>query len=928
MPPVSSALWLMRGQGQKSLKKSQGEPKFAAAFAALGFDRLTPIQKKAVPVIAQKRDTLVIAPTGSGKTECAAIPIFARISRTKRKGRIKALYITPLRALNKDIFRRIERYAAAAGLGLGIRHGDTPQSARRKMTLDPPDVMITTPETLVVLLSQPKVLEALSEIEWVVIDEVHEMLPSERGAQLSISMERLELNSSRELTRIGLSATVGNIADAAKFVVGTGRKCKIVQDRSIRKYDVDVLLADGGLPNVIDAVIKNASETAKDSPVLVFTNTRSEAELMTAMLREKLGGKIPVDLHHGSLSREVREESESSLRSGRGGLVVCTSSLELGIDIGNVELVIHYGSPRQVSRLVQRIGRSHHSSGKSARGVIITSTTDDYIEARAILDRVRTGSIESQAVHTCALDVLAHHIVGLAIQLDEVPIGHALELFQRAYPFRSTTLDDLVQTISLLESANLVRLDSKSMSYTRRGRSVRYHYENLSTIRDILKFRVYDTARKSFLGTLDQRFVGDYGEEGNIFVLRGMHWRILNVDEKALRINVEPHRAGGITVPYWRGENIPIDSQTARRAASFRTRKTGMLGRIAARCMANAEFDAPDQSNIVIESCIAEQMIVIHVCYGTRINATLATLLSLMLSSLVGRTVETRSDAYRIAVSSQARISKNMLYAALGDRYEEIATLVQSSLAGSHNVNWHTWCVAKRFGLMDRTAVYDQRDARIIYSRYLGTPITREAIRELYHDKYDLEGTLELLAKIQNKGVNLVWADVGSFSDLAGPILGQTVYRALASNVDRGIIEMVKARLLKAQHRLVCMRCGKWSKLVETSEVRDAPACPRCRAHQITATYKTDEDIPRIINRKRAGKTLGADDARLFRRSWKVASLVANFGRTALIVLSGYGVGADTAARILRDMTDEDAVYKQVYEAERRYVMTRGFWDD
>lgn len=918
----------MKSQDSPSPKKNQTESKLATVFVSLGFKTLTPIQKKAVPIIAQKRDTLVIAPTGSGKTECSVIPVFARVARTKKKCRIKVLYVTPLRALNKDIFRRIEQYARAARLTIGIRHGDTPQSARRKMTINPPDVMITTPETLVSLLSQQKVLDTLSELEWVIIDEVHELLSSERGAQLSISLERLELNSSRELTRIGLSATVGNITDAAKFVSGTNRKCKIVRDRTIRKYDVDVSLIDGGLPSVADEALRCAADIARHSPVLLFTNTRSEAEMITAILREKVNGQIPIDLHHGSLSREVREESESSLRSGLGGIVICTSSLELGIDIGNVELVIQYGSPRQVSRLVQRIGRSRHAGGKSARGIVITSSPDDYMEARAILDRALEGSIEEQVIHNGALDILAHHIIGLAIQVGDVNIGDALELIRRAYPFCNTTLEDLIQTISLLESAGLVTLDPKSMSYRRRGRSIRYHYENLSTIRDVLKFRVFDTARKSFVGTLDQRFVGDYGENGNIFVLRGMHWRILNVDDKAMRINVEPHRAGGMTIPYWRGENIPVDIKTARRAGSFRTRKTGTLGRIAARCMTNAQFDSPNSSTIVVESCRPEGLIVIHVCFGTRINATLATLLSSMLSSLVGRTVESRSDAYRIALSSQSRISEEMVRTVLEAKYDDIASLVQSSLAGTHNVNWHTWCVAKQFGMIERSAVYDRRDARIIYARYLGTPITREAIRELYHDKYDLKGTLDLISKIRNGAMELVWVDTQSFSTLAEPILGRTVYRALPSNVDKGILGMVQDRLMKNTHRLVCARCGLWDRLVATSDIRENLFCPLCRARQITATYKTDDELSKIIQKKHAGQHLNADDARLFRRAWKVASLVENFGKTALVALSGYGVGADTAARILRNMTDEDGIYKQIYEAERNYVMTRGFWDD
>ena len=918
----------MRNQDYENSEKNQARVRFVNVFAALGFATLTPIQKKAVPIIAQKRDTLVIAPTGSGKTECSVIPVFVRVSRTKKKGRIKVLYITPLRALNKDIFRRIQRYANAANLSMGIRHGDTPQSARRKMTENPPDIMITTPETLVVLLSQEKILTALSELEWVIVDEVHELLSSERGAQLAISIERLELNSLRELTRIGLSATVGNILDAAKFVSGTHRKCKIVRDRSIRKYDVDVLLVDGGLPSIVDEVIRNSKEIAKISSVLLFTNTRSEAELITALLRDKVGSKIPIDLHHGSLSRQVREESESTLRSGTGGIIVCTSSLELGIDIGSVELVIHYGSPRQVSRLVQRIGRSRHASGMSARGIVITASTDDYMEACSILERAKEGSMEEQIIHHDALDVMAHHIVGLSIQIDNVSIDDTLDLFRRAYPFRNITLDDLVQVISLLESVGLVTVDHKTMTFRRRGRSIRYHYENLSTIRDVLKFGVFDTARKSFVGTLDQRFVGDYGEKGNIFVLRGMHWRILNIDEKALRVNVEPHRAGGLTVPYWRGENISVDIKTAQRAGSFRTRKTGKLGKIAARCMANAEFVAPNQSTIVAESCRAEQMIVIHVCLGTRINATLATLLSLMLSSIVGRPVESRSDAYRIALSSKARISENMVRDILEDDYDDIASLVQSSLAGTHNVNWHTWCVAKRFGMIEKNAIYDRRDARIIYARYLGTPITREAVRELYHDKYDLDGTLDVLSKIRKGAIKILWADVQKFSTLAEPILGLTVYRVSASNVDKGIIDMVRTRLMNTTHRLVCARCGMWDRLVQTFELTNNVSCSICHARQITATYKTDDTISKIIKKKRAGVTLDKDESRLFKRSWKVASLIANFGKIALITLSGYGVGADTAARILRDMTDEDGLYKQVYEAERNYVMTRGFWDD
>ena len=346
----------MKDQGQNKQKNQLLDPVLTTKFNQLGFQKLTEIQKKAIPVILQKKDTLIIAPTGSGKTECSVIPIFSMIKESKKPGKIKALYITPLRALNRDVFRRITRYAQNDGLTIEIRHGDTSQSDRRKITKDPPDVLITTPETLVILLTQKKMLEALSTLEWIVIDEVHELLSSERGSQLSLSLERLQLASSHEITRVGLSATIGNEDEAAKFVVGTKRKYKMIRDTSVRVYDVDVKYVDGSISDVADSIIDYVKKLNLDSPVLLFTNSRGESEFLASILKEK--SDINIELHHGSLSKQVREETEFSLREGKSGIVVCTSSLELGLDIGSIELVIHSGSPRQRSKLNQRIGTS------------------------------------------------------------------------------------------------------------------------------------------------------------------------------------------------------------------------------------------------------------------------------------------------------------------------------------------------------------------------------------------------------------------------------------------------------------------------------------------------------------------------------------------------------------------------------------------
>src|SRR2546426_4718760 len=844
---------------------------FTEKFRSLGFENLTDIQKKAVPIVYQKIDSLIVAPTGSGKTESSVIPIFAHLANSKKFGKIKALYITPLRALNRDVFRRIIKYAENENLTIQIRHGDTTQAIRKKITESPPDVLITTPETIMILLTQQKILNALSELEWIVIDEVHELLGNERGSQLSLSLERIQINSKFPITRVGLSATIGNTNESAKFVVGTKRKCKIIQDTSIRKYDVEVKYIDGTITDVVDFIIEYVAKYHPDSPVLLFTNTRGESEYLASILRER--SNLRIELHHGSLSQEVREETEESLRQGRPGIVVCTSSLELGLDIGSVELVIHYGSPRQVSKLIQRIGRSKHNRDSSAKGLIVTNNPDDEFETRAILDRVKEKSIEDQVIHEGALDVLAHHLVGMTMQFGTVSIESALNMIRKAYSFRNITIQDLLRVLEILSNGSILHFDKDEMVFRKKGRSFRYYFENLSTIPDILKFKVFDTANKKIIGSLDQRFVGDYGDQGNVFVLRGMQWRILNVDDKSLRVNVEPVASGRINVPYWEGENIPVDFTTARKVGMFRTKT--IVKAPASKIIESLSLGAiPDEKTIVVESERTRNTVVMHACFGTRINATLSTLLSAMLSAKSGYLVNSRSDAYRIMISSNGRISESSVVDILADDYE-LETVVRASLAGTYNVNWRTWCVAKKFGIVGRASVYDRRSARFIYEKYSGTALTQEALRELFHDKYDLENTEQLLSMIRSDEIKMKWIEVDSFSKLAEPILDHTTkYYSSPANIDKGILDLIKSRLMKTKHRLVCVRCGKWEKVVETNEVKDIPVCPYCKSRQISATFYSDYDLPKIVQKKIGGKKITEEENHRFNRAWKVYSLL------------------------------------------------------
>jgi ATP-dependent Lhr-like helicase len=899
-------------------------------FAREGFSKLTTIQQKALPVIARKVNCLLVAPTGSGKTEAAVMPVFTMLSHSKGAvGTIRAIYVTPLRALNNDVLRRIVRYAQSEGLRVEIRHGDTTAAAKRKIVDNPPDVLITTPESLAVVLTSEKMLAALKGLEYVIVDEVHELVPSERGSHLSLSLERLQAVSQKHVSRIGLSATVGNLKQAAQFVSGAGRRHAVLVDTSARGYDIEVKYVKGSLNNVAHFIIEYIKGNKVEGSILLFTNTRDEAEYLGTILKNQ--SDVKVDIHHGSLSKEMREETEHTLRAGEAGIVVCTSSLELGLDIGSVDLVIHYGSPRQVSKLMQRIGRSRHSQRTFAKGLIVTNNADDEIEAKAIINRMKQGSIEEQRMHEGALDAMAHHLVGLAMQSrDPVRVGDAYDLVIKAHPYRNVTLFDLESCLEILSSHNVIRYDRENRTYSRRMKAYKYYFENLSMIPHVLKFEVVDSISKRRIGTLDQQFVGDYGERGNVFVLKGSQWRVLAVDEGRMTVNVEPLHGAAINIPYWVGEMIPVDWKTADEVGLVRSQVAAGRARLSTSIMDDTLKElkvVPDSKNVVVESMAARNMLVMHCAFGSKVNNTLASLLSTILSSQMGYLVESRADAYRIMLTSSARMTEGRVRAALADTYD-LEPVIIASLTGTHQINWRVWMVAKRFGMIAREAVYDKKAARMIYDRYAKTPVSSESIRELVHDKYDISQAQKVLAAIKSGEIKIHWLEVAKFSDLARPVIEHSSKSAAApQSIEKGVIELVKERLEKTKHRLICIRCGKWERLMESREVPEEISCPACRSKLVTVTFWSDYELARIIKTRLAGGKLSEEENHRFERAWKVASLVNNFGRKAVIVLAGHGVGADTAARILRNYVDDEQVYRSIYEAEKQYVITRGFWD-
>ena len=513
-------------------------------------------------------------------------------------------------------------------------------------------------------------------------------------------------------------------------------------------------------------------------------------------------------------------------------------------------------------------------------------------------------------------------------QLGDVSVESAFSIVKQAYPFRDLTIAEFSNVLKILDSQSLISFDTEKMSFCVKGGSFRYYFQNISTIPDILKYKVIDITTKKWLGTLDQRFVGSYGESGNIFVLRGSQWSILNVDKKSLKVNVEPF-LGKSKVPYWEGENIPVDYATANRVGQLRTQVKNGSVKFSNKIISELNFDKiPDEKTIVIESVRTEEEIVLHTCFGTKINSTIGMILASLLESTLASPVTTKSDAYRICLSSKKRIREKDLINELTSEFE-IDSIMSIAIKDTNDMIWKIWCVAKQFGIVERGAVYEFKQARYISERYTDTPIVKEAIRELFHDRFDLLNTGSILQKIRNKEIAIVWIDAKNFSTLAEPILDNTTKNYPSPvNIDKSILELVKKRLAKTQHRLVCARCGIWQILVTPDTIPTRLKCKYCNGEQITATYFSDFDLQKIIQKNHSGKKLSQEEKHKYDKAWKKASLLQEYGKTALTVLSGYGIGPDAQGRILRDMIDEeDYLYKQIIAEERKYALNRGFWD-
>jgi len=929
-----------------------------------GIQEPTRIQEQSIPVVLSGRNALLIAPTGTGKTEAACLPVLELFLREGTKAPVRGisiLYITPLRALNRDIFRRLLEMGERIGLRVEVRHGDTGSTARRLQALKPPSMLITTPETLQAILPGKRMREHLRDVRWVIVDEIHELIADERGAQLSLALERLVELSRQPFQRIGISATVGEPELVGRFLTG-GRDVAIVKATSPKEVSVLVESPTSTAEDEKEAarLLISVGSVARmrrilalmetHSPMLVFTNTREHAEALASRMLS-MEPDLRIGVHHGSLSRETRVKTEGGLRDGGLKAVICTSSLELGIDVGDLEFVAHYMSPRQATRLVHRIGRSgHYAEGKSS-GSVIAGSPDDILESAVLAKRMLEGRLERPRMQQAALDVLAHQLAGLCLDRGKLSLSDAFALIRRALPFRRLTVEQLEATVEQLSKIRV--LSQTAGSVARGGRRLHdYYFRNVSMIPDVEQFEVYDFLARRSVGTLDQEFVGRHGEPGTEFIMHGQTWRILSLDEEGHRVEVELVRESLGAIPSWEGEMIPVPMEVAeevgrlREAIAAQVRGGGepslplgpypiteearskVVGYI--RRQVEEGFEVPGRETLVVEPF--ESFIVLHSCAGDMANQSLGRVLAAVLSGRFGVSVGVHIDAYRIAFMTGGAfrpedVVKELTLLQPGD----VRRVLEAALPETSLFAWRVWQVAKRFGIVEKEADYRLSLARTLVRALAGSPVYEEAMRELFSEKLDVEGAEAVMRRIVNGKLKVV-ASRGSepYSPMAYPILDQLTPHDLLRPAlpTHDMAAIIKERLENERVKLVCIARNDWEAISPVRLLNDPIRCGRCGSALIAVTFRQDFELRKTLAKRQNRAKLTPEEQRRFMTAWKSANIVQSHGKRGVLVLAGRGVGPTTAIRILRGYyRNEDELYHRILKAERDYIRTKPFWD-
>ncbi len=800
------------------------------------FGSMTPPQRMAIPYIKQRQNVLISSPTGTGKTLAAFLPIIDDLFRLGVEGRLEdkvyVVYVSPLRALDNDMRKNLiypleelkkivsNEYNVNVDIRVGVRTSDTLPNEKAKMLRKPPHILITTPESLALALNATRFREKMSSVEWIVVDEIHELAGGKRGSHLMVSLERLVDLVGRDIQRIGLSATISPIEEVARFLAGyrddgSPRPVVIADARFSKPMDIRVVCPKMDLVYTPAQLLNEAiyEELARlilsHRTTLVFTNTRSATERVVYKLKKSLSSNgvlnaDEIEAHHSSLSRDVRLGVEDKLKHGRLRVAVSSTSLELGIDIGYIDLVALLSSPKSVTRLLQRVGRSGHSAYTPSNGVIIVVDRDDLVECTVLAKLARERKIDRVKIPTNPLDVLAQHVVGMALEKPRT-VDEVLRILRRSYPYRYLSMDMFMRVIDYLagrypglEDYNIyakIRFDEETMTISRKKGSRMIYQLNVGTIPDEAKVPVISVkdGKKQYVGDLEEGFVEILSPE-DIFVLGGKTYKVMAIHPT--HIIVTPTEGEKPTVPSWFSEMLPLAYDSALEVGRFRRTVAEMIKvfprekviewlvseyaieKHAAEYIYEyiyeqlmfADGKIPSDKLIVIEIWRNPERggmdIIFHSLFGRRVNDVLSRAYAYILARTIGESVRitVTDNGFMLTIPTTIDI-KTISMIIQNVRSNNVETLVRNAIRRTELFKKRfRHCAERSFMLLRRYKGIDVSIARRqinaeklvqFIEEYKGFPVIEETYREILEDFMDLTHAKEVLEKMEKGEISV-----------------------------------------------------------------------------------------------------------------------------------------------------------------------------
>jgi len=773
------------------------------------FKTFTPPQRYAIVESSRGNNILITSPTGSGKTLAAFMASLSMLVDKAEKNELKdevyVVYVSPLKALNNDIRRNLEEplseiydLAEKKGIDLqeiriAVRTGDTDARERQKQMKKPPHILITTPETLAITLCSPKFSKTLRNVRYLIVDEIHAVAENKRGVHLALSMERLQRIQLGKMVRIGLSATIAPIDEVARFLVGRDygveRDCLVADVSYEKKMDIRVISPINDFFNltaeeISERLYDTIAELVRNSKTtLIFTNTRSATERVVYHLKKRLNE--PIRAHHSSLSKEVRLEVENELKEGKLKCVVSSTSLELGIDIGYIDLVILLGSPKSINRALQRIGRSGHRLHEVSVGRIIVLDPDDLVECTVLAKEAMERRLDRIRIPENCLDVLCQHVVGMAIE-KKWKIEEALALVRNAYPYRDLSREDFLSVLrylsgefSELERKNVyakIWFDEHEGVFGRRGKMLRpIYYLNVGTIPDEVAINVI-TKEGKMVGKVEE----DFAERlvvGDIFVLAGKTFRFLK--SKGMNVIVEEVEGERPTVPSWFSEQLPLSYDLALRIQKFRREMEERLENAVEWLMENYNIDKasanaiyryfmeqklfseiPTDKKLVIEKYEGEKnYYFFHTLVGRKANNAISRVFAYRVGIMKDCNVQIvlNDNGFALILPehkrlSDAEIESLFLMPNFEDHLKKSLDRTEMLRRRFRHVAVRSFMILRNYLGREKSVWKQQLNADAILSflkrYYPDFPVLRETYREIMEDAMDIKNAMDYLSRV------------------------------------------------------------------------------------------------------------------------------------------------------------------------------------